>query len=302
MHKSRLAHLALLLTNIIFGLNYPLAKGLMPDHIMPFGFIFCRVGIALSLFFIVGSFLKKKEKIARKDWLRLIFCGLFGIALNQLSFFYGLNITTPINASIIMTSNPVLVLIIAAILIKESISFNKILGIIIGLSGALLLLMFKKDFHFGSSTLPGDLLVLLNATSYAVYLVLVKPLMKKYRPFTVIKWVFFFGFIFVFPFGFNQFTAVAWHSFTPKIWTEFTFVVLAATFLTYLLNIFALSYVNPSTAAIYIYIQPLIAATVAIMLQEESLTIIKIISAILIFSGVYLVSKRRRAFKTQQDD
>ncbi len=289
MRINILAHLAVLGANIIYGLNYSIAKDVMPAHILPFGFIFCRVLGAFSLLIIIGSFFK--DKIDKKDILKLLICGFFGVAANQLMFFYGLNQTHPINAGIIMTSNPILVLLASAFILKTRITMLKILGIILGVCGALLILLFKKGFAFGSDTIIGDLFVFLNALSYAIYLVLVKPLMTKYKPITVVKWVFAFGFLFVLPFGFQQVTEVEWSSFSADIWWKFLFVIIGTTFLAYLFNIYGLKKLSPAAVSTYIYLQPVIAAFFAIWVGKDSFTWIKLLSAMLIFTGVYLVSK-----------
>lgn len=290
-----LPHLAILGANIIYGLNYSIAKDVMPAFIKPFGFIFCRVLGALLLFALVSIFYK--EKIEKKDVALLAICGFFGVAANQLMFFYGLNQTNPINAGIIMTSNPIMVLLAAAFILQTRITYTKIFGLVLGISGALMILLFTPvsstglRFSFGSDTWMGDLFILLNSTSYAIYLVLVKPLMRKYSPITVIKWVFTFGFLYVIPFGFNQFSEINWAEFTFDIWLKFSFVIIGATFLAYLLNVYGLKNLSPSVVSSYIYLQPLIAALYAVWVGKDSFTWIKFMAAILIFSGVYLVSK-----------
>lgn len=285
-------HLAILGANLIYGVNYSIAKDVMPTFIKPFGFIFCRVLGALILFTLVSSFFK--EKIEKKDFGRLAICGFFGVAANQLMFFYGLNLTNPINAGIIMTANPIMVLLASAFILNTRITYLKIIGLVLGISGALMILLFKKGFSFGSETWVGDLFIFLNATSYAIYLVLVKPLMHKYSPITVIKWVFTFGFLYVIPFGVNQFTEINWTSFTGDIWLKFAFVIVATTFLAYLFNIYGLKRLNPSIVSTYIYLQPLIAALFSIWVGKDSFTWIKLTAAVLIFTGVYLVSKPQK--------
>lgn len=291
-------HLALFGANVIYGINYSVAKDVMPDYIQPLGFIFIRAIGALILFWLLGLILKINEVPERKDLIRLFFCGVFGVAVNQMLFFVGLSQTNPINAAIIMTTNPILVLIIASIILKERISWSKTLGIGLGLSGALSLILFKNGFdnlHFSGGTITGDILVFLNATSYGIYLVLVKPIMNKYAPLTVIKYVFLFGFLIVIPFGWNQFTEVSWETMPAKIWGETAFVVIGTTFFAYLLNIFALKKVSPSIVSIYIYSQPLLAGLIAVLLGKDSIDVVKIVATVLIFSGVYLVSKPKKA-------
>ena len=291
-----LPHLALLGANLIYGINYSVAKDVMPTYIEPFGFILLRVSGALSLFWLL-HLLGIREKIEKSDIPRLIICGFFGVALNQLLFFKGLNITSPINASIIMTSNPILVLIISSILLKETISAKRILGIVIGLVGACILILLNqkgKSIQLGSDTIWGDIMVLINAASYGVYLVIAKPLMGKYKPLTVIKWVFTFGMLFVLPMGFSEFSQIAWSQMPIKIVGEVIFVVICTTFFAYLLNIYALKKVNPSVVSIYLYLQPIIATIVAIMWGADELTIVKVAATFLIFTSVYLVSQRKK--------
>jgi len=284
-------HLALLGASIIYGINYSVAKGVMPDYLQPMAFIFTRVSGALLLFFALSLFFTK-EKIQKSDFVRLAFCGLFGVALNQSLFFIGLNITTPINAAIIMTSNPILVLIISSIILGEKLNLRKWSGIFLGLTGALLVIAFGKNIHFGSDTFLGDLLVFLNASSYGVYLVIVKPLMAKYKPITVIKWVFFFGLLYVAPFGGMGFANSNWGDFPVDVLWSVAFVVIGTTFLTYLFNLYALKRVSPNVVSIYIYTQPIIASLIAVLYGLDELTTIKIFAAFLIFSGVYLISIR----------
>jgi len=290
-NKNTLAHLAILSANLIYGVNYTFAKDVMPVFIKPFGFIFLRAIGALSLFWLVSLFFKQ-EKIETKDFKVLAMCGFFGVALNQLTFFSGLSITSPINAAIIMTTNPILVLIAAAFILKDRITIQKVSGITLGIIGATLLILFKGDFILDTSTWYGDLLVFINAMSYGVYLVIVSPLMRKYNPLTVIKWVFTFGFLFIIPFGFNQFTEIEWSTFPTHISLKAGFVVVFTTFFAYLLGTIGLKHLKPSTVSTYIYSQPVFAAFFAIILGKDSLDSIKILATVLIFSGVYLVSKK----------
>ena len=290
MNRFWLAHLALFGANLIYGLNYTIAKEVMPEYILPFGFIFCRVTGALVLFWLLHA-LFYKEKIEKKDLPRLAICGLFGVAVNQLLFFKGLNLTFPTNASIIMTTNPIMVLIMATVIAKEKLTWIKSLGVGLGISGALIIITFQQGFQLGTSTWRGDLLVFINATSYGLYLVIVKPLMKKYKPITVIKWVFLFGYIIVFPIGWNEFKMIEWAEMPVIVIWETVYVIVATTFLAYLFNIYALSVLSPTVTSTYIYLQPVLAGIFAVWLGKDHLTWLKVIAAALIFLGVYLVSK-----------
>ena len=293
MSKRLLAHIALFTANLIYGINYTVAKDVMPDFILPLGFIFLRVSGAVLLFWLCYS-LFFYEKVAKGDLFKLALCGLFGVAINQMLFFKGLNLTTPINAAVIMVTNPILVLITGAFLATEAITKRKMLGIALGATGAILLITYGGAVELNPDHFWGNIMVLINAASYGVYLVLVKPLMQKYKPITVISWVFLFGFIFVTPFGWGDFQAIEWASMPTNILFKAAFVVICTTFMAYLLNIYGLKSLNPSTVSTYIYLQPVLASLVALFVSSDSLSLVKIVAALIIFAGVYLVSVRPR--------
>lgn len=298
MNKSTYkAHLALLGANLIYGANYIIAKGVMPNRIGPSAFIFLRVLGAGILFWILKSFIK--EKIDKKDYLLLFFCGFLGITANQLTFFHGLNLTSPIDASIIITAIPVLVVIFSAFILKEKITSNKILGIVVGAVGAILLIAYGSKSGGTGSTL-GNFLIFINACSYALYLVLVKPLMKKYNPLTVISWVFLFGFLFVFPIGIQDVLSTDFSAFTTNNILAVTYVILATTFLAYLFNIYALKHVTASVSGSYVYLQPAISFIMVILYAAlfnnpeyaQDINFVKILSCLLVIVGVFLISRK----------
>ena len=277
--------------NLIYAINYTFAKDVMPDFIQPSGFILLRVAGAVILFSLF-FFLFVNEKVEKKDIIRLAICGIFGVAINQLLFFEGLNLTTPINAAIIMTINPVLVIIMSALILCEKINFRKGIGIALGLVGASALILNGGNVSSNTNFMLGNMFVFINAASYGLYLVLVKPLMQKYHPITVMFYVFGFGLLYVLPFGYTELLAVDWVNFPTIIIWEVLFVVLCTTFIAYLLNSSALKLLNPSTVSIYIYLQPVLATLFAIFRGSDRLDEIKIIAAVIIFVGVYLVSVR----------
>lgn len=300
-NQNLLAHLAVFGANLIYGINYTVAKDVMPEFLQPNGFILIRVSGAVALFWGLSVILNIHEKVDKKDWFRLGLAGLFGVAVNQLFFFQGLNLTTPINASIIMTINPVMVLLIAAIVLKNRITSIKAFGIFLGLIGAIILSTYKAGEwvlpSFSEDTALGDFLVLINATSYAIYLVIVKPLMSKYQPVTVVKWIFSFGLLVVFPFGIGQFLEANWSEMPTFIYGEIAFVVIGTTFFAYLFNIYGLKELSPSVVSIYIYLQPFLATLFALAWGSDELTLAKVIAAGFVFTGVYLVSKKSPAPK-----
>jgi Predicted permease, DMT superfamily len=285
------AHLALLGANLFYGAGFTVAKSIMPRLIEPLGFIFIRVSVVTLLFWL--SFAGGegyRTRIAKKDWPILILGGLFGVALNQMLFFLGLNLTFPIHASLIMMSTPLLITVISIFVLKDKLSWDKYLGLFLGVSGAVLLMSFGKELTLTGNSALGDLFVFLNAASYAIYLVIIKPLMQRYRPIIVVRWVFLFGFLFVLPFGWPQFAAIDWSLFQPKDFTALGFIVICTTFFTYLWNMYALQHITPAVAGAYIYLQPLFAAVISIIYLGEDLTITKLIASALIFTGVYLVN------------
>lgn len=263
----------------------------MPVFIMPSGFILLRV-IGALLLFSFSYFLFINEKVDRKDILLLAICAIFGVAINQLFFFEGLNLTTPINAAIVMTINPILVILFSFLIIGETITFRKTIGIFLGLLGAATLIFKSGEFDFSSLHQTGNLLVFINASSYGLYLVLVKPLLKKYHPITILFYVFGFGFLYVIPFGFNNLLDVKWAIIPNYIYLEIAFVVICTTFIAYLLNSSALKKLSPTTVSIYIYLQPFLASLFAVFRGVDSIDNQEIMAALLIFLGVYLVSSR----------
>jgi drug/metabolite transporter (DMT)-like permease len=289
MKETTKAHLALLGANLFYGAGFSIAKMIMPLLMEPRGFILIRVGCASILFWISYFFGQNfRAKIEKKDWLRLIVCAIFGVAINQLLFFTGLNLTSPIHASLLMLATPILVSVIAAFYLSEKWTSKKIIGLLLALTGAILLISTRANEKNGSNILLGDICIFLNACAYAAYLVLVKPLMQKYRPIIVIRWVFLIGFIVVVPFGFRQVQAVQWHLFQSFHWQALAFVIIGITFFTFLWNIYALKILPAGVAGAYIYLQPIFAAIIAALFFQETITLHKIVSAILIFLGVIL--------------
>lgn len=293
MGKTRIfALIAVFLVQVIYGFTFTFANDVIDEgFIRPFGFIFLRVLGAAILFWLLSLF-TPKQKIEPKDYITFFLASIFGIALNMLTFFKGLEFTTPIHASVIMTVVPIVVLVLSAFFLKERITGLKIVGIILGFSGAIVLSVYGKSALAGDNIILGNFLVFINAVSYSIYLIIIKKLTSKYHPFTFIKWLFLFGLILVFPFGYSEFSQVIWSSFTPYILFSVIFVVVGATFITYLLNPLALRHLKASTVSTFLYIQPVIASIFALLMGSDTMNMIKVIAAALIFSGVYLVTKK----------
>jgi drug/metabolite transporter (DMT)-like permease len=292
MNSRGFAIFALFMVQLLYGLNYTIAKGVMNEnYIKPFGFVLLRVAGATILFWVMSLFLPK-QKIEKSDFIKLFVAAIFGVVINMLLFFKGLEYTSPIHASSIMIIVPIIILILSSLILKEKVTSLKIVGVILGLIGALILTIYGKSARAGDNVPLGNLLVFLNAISYSIYVILIKKLTAKYHPFTFIKWLFLIGLIILIPFGYNELEAVKWQTFTPYTIFSVLFVVIGATFGTYLFNPLALNKLKASTVGIFIYLQPVIAGLFALAMGVDFIDAIKITAMLIIFLGVYLVTKK----------
>lgn len=292
MSKRTFAILAALGATTIYGLNHTIAKGVMPTHVQPFGFIMLRVAGAAILFWIISLF-GPKEKIEKRDWGRVLVCAIFGMVINMLSFFKGLQLSTPINSSVLVTITPIIVVVLSALYIQEKITWQKSSGILLGFIGALLLVLMGAETRQDAPNIPlGNMLFIVNATSYGTYLILVKKLIEKYHPFTLMKWLFAIAVVINLPITFSEVKAIQWASLPSDALFAIGFVVIGTTFLTYLFNVFALTQLKASTVGAFTYLQPLIGILFALGTGNDSLNTIKILAAFLVLAGVYLASRK----------
>lgn len=291
--KSRLwALVAVFIVQVLYGLTFTFANDVIDGgFIKPFGFILVRVFFATLLFWCV-SLLGPKEKIDYKDYKIFVLAAIFGVALNMLTFFKGFEYTTPIHASVIMTVVPIVVLILSSILLNERITKTKALGILIGFSGAVILSIYGKSSQAGDNIALGNFLVFINAVSYGFYLIIIKKLTYKYHPITFLKWLFLFGLILVTPFGFKETISIDLTSFNSYIYFSVGFIIVGATFSTYLLNPLALTKLRASTVSTFLYLQPVIAGIFAVVMGSDTINLVKLAATACIFCGVYLVSKQ----------
>ncbi len=299
MERRLKAHLAVLGANLIFGVNFSIVKYVTPGLLKPFGLNVVRVLVTTGLLWLMYLWERPKQPLLRKDIPLFIACALTGIAINQLLFIKGLSITYSIHASLLMLCTPLFITITAFFFLKEKVSFPMIAGLVLGITGAILLITSKDNSGSGANIILGDIMIALNAISYAIYFVLVKPLILRYTPLQVLRWAFTFGTLFILPFGWNQFIEAPWSSFSTMNYIAISFVVLLATFLGYLLNIYGLSHLEASATGTYIYSQPIFATAVAVIFLHEDITLMKICSAALIFVGVYLVQRSKLKRLTQ---
>jgi len=289
MNKKAQAHILLTVVSIIYGANYVIIKLVSPQFMGPSGLVLIRTLMAVLFFWLVGMF-TKKQKIDKEDWSRIFLCAVVGAAFNQWSFFQGAVNTSAIDASLIMTSNPIIVLLFASVLLKEKITKNKVIGIGLGCIGAAFIIM-QKDGNGKASSLYGNGMIFLNSILFGLYLVIVKPLITKYDTITLMKWIFSFGLLMLIPFGYEEMMEVKWENFTEEAWWAFIYSSAGVTFLGYVPNIFALRLVSSSLVSSYLYVQPILAVALAYYFFGELISPAGILAAIMIFIGVYLVGR-----------
>jgi drug/metabolite transporter (DMT)-like permease len=286
------AHAAVLSANLIFGINFSVVQYATKKVVAPFGLNVLRVGVSTILLWILIFFSSTKPGIQKKHLGRFILCALTGVVINQMLFIKGLSMTLSIHASLLILVTPIFITGVAAWMGIEKLSFLKITGLITGVSGAVMLALNKEHGGDSNTALWGDIFIIINAISYAFYFVLVKPLMTQYNPVHVIRWVFTIALVFVVPIGWNELSAVQWETLTIKDVSAVGFIVVGATFFAYLFNLYGIHRLGASITGTYIYTQPVFAALIAVLVLNEVFTLNKIIAALLIVSGVYMVSQK----------
>ena len=284
--------MAMFSANLIFGLNTPVSRTLMPEILNPYALSFFRLIGACLLFWLVSLF-TKKEHVPAKDLLMLFFASFFALSFNQLPYFVGLSMTSPIDASIVVTMLPILTMILAAVIIKEPITLVKAIGVLIGASGALLLVFTSHTLHLGKSNFWGNLIVFGGVASFAIYLTVFKDVVSRYSPVTVMKWMFLFGTICCFPFCYKPLMQTDFTLLTAATYWRISYVVLFATFLGYLLIPVGQKILRPTTLSMYNYVQPVVASLVAVFIGIDTFGIEKALSGVLVFAGVYIVTQSK---------
>ena len=284
----------------IYGLNHTVAKVVMPDYVGAFGFIFIRTAGAALLFWLLSLFLPK-EKIDRGDYLRLFLACLMGMCINMLSFFKGLELSTPVNSGIFATTNPIIILLLSYLFLGEKIGIRKFLGITLGFTGALILVLYgNQNTGNAPNVLMGNILFMINSFFFSGFIIVVKPLSEKYNTVTIMKWLFLIGFILTFPVTVSEYTEVDWPNMPLDVLLRVAFVVLGTTFSTYLLNLYALRNLQASTVGAFAYAQPIIAISYAIYTGNDILDGVKAVACLVIMLGVYLVSKKPSKYRAKE--
>lgn len=288
-------HILILLANILFGINMPISKYLLPDLVQPEALTIMRMLFACAMFWLTSLFMKK-EKVPLKDIGLLFICGMCGIAFNQSLFLWGLSQTSPVDASIIATSGPIFVMLLAALILKEPITKLKAFGVLVGATGGILLILSSTQVSNQASSLAGDLKIVSSGFIYSIYVVISKPLSQRYSSVTIMKWMFLFSTLVLSPFMFQSMLDTAVFHRPAIDWKEVSaimYVLVGATFIPYLLIPMALKRIRPTTLSMYNYAQPIVASLIAVMVGQDTFSITKIISSILVFVGVYMVTQSK---------
>lgn len=290
--RKTTGHIALLFANIIFGVNNPIARFLMPDLLDPIALTFFRFLGGMLLFWIASVFVKR-EHVPFKDIVLLFFASIFGLTLNQLPFFIGLSMTSSIDASIVVTILPIITMILSAIFLKEPITQLKAIGVLVGASGALIIVFGGATEQVGSGNMLGNLIVFLAVIGFAIYLTMFKKLIDRYHPITTMKWMFLFATITGLPFSYANIIEANYAGLSTMSWISVGYVIVFATFLGYLLLPIGQKVLRPTTLSMYNYVQPIVASIVAVMMGLDKFGYHQGLSALLVFSGVYIVTQSK---------
>lgn len=289
-------HILIMLANILFGASMPVFKYLLTADVPPEAITIMRAIFACMMFWLV-SFFMPKEKVLPKDLCLLFVCALCGVGINQWLFVIGLKNSSPVNASIIATAVPIFVLLLAALVLKEPITAKKSLGVFLGVSGGLLLVFNSTQTTSGTNSLWGDMLMLLNQLMYSVYLVLFKPLSRRYSSVIMMKWMFLFSTLALAPFCLQYMQYVPMfhrETFNVSQLYALLYLLFGATFVSFMLIPMALKQIRPTTVSMYNYVQPIIASAIAVAVGQDTFSMQKLLSAALVFVGVYLVTQSKK--------
>lgn len=291
-NKKYPGHLALLAANVFFGLNMVISKDLMNGVVSPTGLNALRFLAGALAFWILSLFLKP-EKVAGKDLLILLVGAVGGLMLNQTLFVEGLSRTSSVNASVISTTLPMVTMFVSALILKEPISFVKMLGVLVGGSGAVYLVLSSSQGAGSGGNLIGDLLSFGSTVAFSLFLVLTKPITQKYSAVTVMKWLFLFAGMVVIPFSIKDIRAVDYTDMDIKDGLSLAYTLVLATIVPYLILPIGQKRLRPTTQSMYNYILPIVTFVVAVLAGTNVLTVPKCLATLLVFAGVFIVTRSK---------
>lgn len=287
-----IGHLCMLGAEVVWGLMSPIGKDAMMHGVSGFNMVSFRV-VGAAICFWIASLFSPKEKVTRKDLFLLIFAGLQSIVFNQCCFIVGLSLTSPINSSIVTTSMPIFTLILGILFMHEKLTLTKSFGMVCGITGALSLILGSASGATGEGNIWGDILCMIAQFSFASYLALYQGLVKRYSTITCMKWMFLFSSIAILPFTASSLSEMGWSEISIKTWDEVAFVVIASTFLSYLLMMRGQKSLTPTQVSVYNYVQPVVATIASTCMGLAMFGWMQAIAILLIFSGVRLVALKR---------
>lgn len=297
MNKRTVAIICGFLVALFYAYNFTAAKEVTPEFIGANGLSWFRVVVTCVIFWAIATIVGPKEKVHLRELPLIALAAFCGVGFNIVTFMKGLSLTSPISASVLMVTTPIIVLVLSALFLKERLYASRILGIIVGFSGAALLIFLSNNGVSENASNPvlGNFLIFVNAISYSFYIILAKRLTTKYHVFTLMKWLYLFGVIFITPFGISEGLDFNFSTASTETLLYIGYVILFATFGTYMLNIIAIRTLKPSVVAVFVYLQPLLATLIAVGLGKDTITPYKLIAGALIFTGVFITSIPKKA-------
>ncbi len=290
MNSNIKAHISLLIATLLFAINYWVSKDLV-GSVDVFQLVFFRT-VGAGIIFSVLYFILPKQKVAPLDKLYIAIAAVIGIALNQFLFFGGLQYASPVDAATIHVSNPIIVMVLSTVFLHSKLRKTQIWGVAFGSVGALILILFQKELQWTDKSILGNLMIFGNTIAYAVFLIILKPILKKYNPLTTMFWIYLFASIIIIPLSYNAMLEIQWRELIPNHGISLLYIIVMITFIAYFLNIYSLKKLSPTVVSFYIYLQPVLAFAIAVLLGEQLPHWVKIIATLLIFYGVYLVNKK----------
>lgn len=292
-------HVAMLTANVLWGCMSPSSKIVLSSGLVNAISLTTFRMLGAAIVFWIASFFMPKEHVPHEDLKDLFFAALFGIVLNQGSYIFGVSMTSPIDATIVATSTPIITMIIAAFYLKEPITGTKILGVFVGAAGALTLILSGQQASAGGGNVWGDLLCLFAQCCFSIYVVVYKGLIGKYSPVTLMKWMFTYSAICTIPFSYSSVSSIDFATLPLSIYLNIAVVVLGGTFFAYLLIPIGQRALRPTVATMYNYVQPIVASIITVIVGLDTFGLMKSIAIVLVFLGVYIVTRSKS--KAQMD-
>lgn len=293
MSPTAKAHVAVLAANLLFSINFSMVKIVTPEYMSSYAVNMARIGVSVPLFWLLFLFKPTRAGIDKADIPRFLLCALCGVAINQLLFVKGLSLTSSIHGALLILGTPIFITAASGWLLHEKMTLNKAIGLALGIGGAVILVLSKGLGNDGQNRVLGDVFIIINTISYALYFVWVRPLMHKYPPMHVLRWVFTLGMLMIMPFGLNDLMHTNFNAMPIKPLLALSFVIIGATFFSYLFNIFGLKHLSPATVGAYIYTQPLFATVLGIVFLHEQLGWQQVLAALFIAAGVAVVNLKK---------